>query len=261
MANESSSSVEVRSFSSPLSLRLHEMSLRGKIAGTFTGIIVSVGLLIIGMVYHRVGRALHYQLDQRAKAIATTLTDAASGFVMGRNVLELNALVAKYALLDGIAYVFIEDTKGNVIANSLGVLPPELKPSSSQALRETAESFLTLRGRPVQETRMPILEGRAGAAHVGIWADETEAAIRRVLFPNIALIAGAVVMGIIASVFLAQRIIRPVLGLTAAADKISKGNLDTPVAIESSDEIGELARSLERMRTSLKAAMARIRRA
>jgi HAMP domain-containing protein len=260
MAQESSSSVDVR-ISSPLTLRLRGMSLRGKIAGTFTGIIVSVGLLVIGMVYHRVGTALHYQLDQRAKAIATTLTDTASGFIMGRNVLELNALIAKYALLDGIAYVFIEDTKGNVIANSLGVLPPELKPSSSQALRETAESSLTLRGRPVQETRVPILGGRVGAAHVGIWVDETEAEIRRVLFPTIALIAGAVVMGIVVSIFLAQRIIRPVLGLTAAADKISKGNLDTPITVQSADEIGELARSLERMRTSLKAAMTRLSRA
>jgi len=259
MAQESSSSVEVK-IPSPLTLRLHGVSLRGKIALTFTAIIVSVGLLIIGLVYHRVGTALHYQLDQRAKAIAATLTDAASGFVMEKNVLGLNALIAKYALLDGIAYVFIEDPQGNVIANTLGILPPGLKASPSQTLRETAESSLTLRGRPVQETRIPILEGRAGAAHVGIWADETEAEIRRVLFPTIALIAASVVMGIVVSVFLAQRIIRPVLGLTAAADKISKGNLDTPIALQSADEIGELARSLERMRTSLKAAMARLSR-
>src|SRR5437870_8797611 len=37
-----------------------------------------------------------------------------------------------------------------------------------------------------------------------------------------------------------------ILGLTVIADKISKGNLDTPVSVESRDEIGELARSLER---------------
>ena len=261
MAQESSSSVEVRSFPSPLTLRLHAKSLRGKIAGTFTGIIVLVGLLVIGMVYHLVGQALNNQLDQRAKAIATTLTDAASGFIMGKNVLELNALIAKYALLNGIAYVFIEDTNGNVIANSLGILPPELKPSSSQGLRETVERSFTLRSRPVHETRMPILDGRVGAAHVGIWRDEITAEIRRVLFPIIALIAGVIVMGIVLSVFLAQRIIRPVLGLTAIADRISKGNLDTPIAVQSADEIGELARSLERMRTSLKAAMARLSRA
>jgi methyl-accepting chemotaxis protein len=41
------------------------------------------------------------------------------------------------------------------------------------------------------------------------------------------------------------------------AGKMSTGDLETPVMIQSRDEIGELARSLERMRASLKAAMIR----
>ena len=39
---------------------------------------------------------------------------------------------------------------------------------------------------------------------------------------------------------------------------MSKGDLDTPIKINAHDEIGELARSLERMRLSLKAAIARL---
>jgi HAMP domain-containing protein len=39
---------------------------------------------------------------------------------------------------------------------------------------------------------------------------------------------------------------------------MSKGDLDTPVEVESSDEIGDLALSLERMRASLKAAIIRL---
>jgi HAMP domain-containing protein len=47
--------------------------------------------------------------------------------------------------------------------------------------------------------------------------------------------------------------------LRHVADSMSRGDLDTPVSvgIESHDEIGDLARSLERMRSSLKAAMSR----
>lgn len=108
---------------------------------------------------------------------------------------------------------------------------------------------------------MPILEGRAGAAHVGIWGDLAEAEIRNVLLPIIALIGLAVIGGIALSLLFARKIIQPILGLTVVADKISKGNLDTPVSIDSRDEIGELARSLERMRASLKAAMTRLSRA
>jgi HAMP domain-containing protein len=53
---------------------------------------------------------------------------------------------------------------------------------------------------------------------------------------------------------IASKTIRPLLELKSIADDISRGQLDTPVSFQSNDEIGELARSLERMRASLKAA-------
>ena len=62
---------------------------------------------------------------------------------------------------------------------------------------------------------------------------------------------------------LAQWIVRPIAGLLAVAGKVTMGDLETPVSgkcVVSGDEIGELARSLERMRSSLKAAMMRLGR-
>jgi len=107
---------------------------------------------------------------------------------------------------------------------------------------------------------VPVLEGRAGAAHVGIWTDVPETEIRRVLLPIVSLIAAAVVACMVSSILLTRRIIRPILGLVAVADEISKGNLDATVALDSKGEVGELARSLERMRTSLKVAINRLSR-
>jgi HAMP domain-containing protein len=66
------------------------------------------------------------------------------------------------------------------------------------------------------------------------------------------------VAGVALSALLARGIVRPILRLTEVADKISKGDLETPVGVETRDEIGDLALSLGRMRASLKAAMARL---
>jgi HAMP domain-containing protein len=46
------------------------------------------------------------------------------------------------------------------------------------------------------------------------------------------------------------------------ADKVTKGDLEMSIgnSVVSRDEIGELARSLERMRSSLRAAMLRLNR-
>jgi HAMP domain-containing protein len=80
------------------------------------------------------------------------------------------------------------------------------------------------------------------------------------VFTIIALIAGCLAVGILLSLVLAAKAIRPLMELKASADEISRGQLDTPVTIRSTDEVGELARSLERMRASLKAAMVRLNR-
>jgi HAMP domain-containing protein len=78
-----------------------------------------------------------------------------------------------------------------------------------------------------------------------------------VLRPIVGLIAILFLAGVILFLFLASGIIRPIRWLADMASKMSTGDLETPLEIDSQDEIGELACSLERMRTSLKAAMAR----
>jgi HAMP domain-containing protein len=255
------SSLSVESPSLPIALEAgaRRIGLMWKIVGTLAGVIVLFGLLVLGVVNYLMGGALRAQLDQRALAIAVTMSDAAAGNVIGHNSLELHALVAKYALLDGVAYAFIRDGKGEIVAQSLAVLPAELRESFSlNGRREAERRELTLRGKSVYETRVPILGGQAGAAYVGIWGEGVEEEIRRALLPLIGIIVSLLAAGVALSFFLARGIIQPILRLTLVADKISKGDLEMPVGVETRDEIGDLARSLGRMRASLKAAMARL---
>jgi HAMP domain-containing protein len=81
--------------------------------------------------------------------------------------------------------------------------------------------------------------------------------------PIVAIIAFLIVLGAVLSFLLAQWIVQPIVGLTEIADKLTRGNLEASVGrnwLVSPDEIGDLARSLERMRSSLKAAIVRLSR-
>lgn len=200
------------------------------------------------------------QLDQRALDIATNLGDSAAGQILKGGVLELYALVTKYSLLPGVVYTLIRNGKGEVIAHSLGTLPSELRASSALAAPSGQREF-QFRERTVYETSAPILEGRVGTVSVGIWADIVEDEIRRAIYPLIGLIGIALAASLIFSILVTQGITRRVLRLKDIADKVSMGDLETPVRVESNDEIGDLAYSLERMRASLKAAMVRLSRA
>ncbi|HEY7167743.1 MAG TPA: HAMP domain-containing protein [Candidatus Binatia bacterium] len=236
----------------------HAMSLKWKIGSAFSGIILLLGILVVSIVYTLTSSALHKQVNFRASAIATNLSDAAAGHVSRRNTLELDALVAKYGRLEGVAYAFVQDAKGEVIASSAQPFPAELKDSAADQPRSAGSGEVTLRGRPVYETRVPVLDGQLGSVRVGLWADAVQQDVRSTLFPIIGLIAVCLIVGILVSMLIANTTIKPIIELAAVADDISRGRLDTPVSVRSGDEVGELARSLERMRASLKAAMVRL---
>jgi HAMP domain-containing protein len=117
-----------------------------------------------------------------------------------------------------------------------------------------------LRGKEIYETRTAVLDGQLGTARVGLWAQTVNDDMRATLLPIVGLIVGCLALSIVLSVMLASKTIRPILELKAIADDISRGRLDTSVSIQSNDEVGELGRSLERMRASLRAAMIRLNR-
>ena len=60
--------------------------------------------------------------------------------------------------------------------------------------------------------------------------------------------------------FYARSVIRPIRYLSKVADKISMGELDTPIQIKEKGEVGVLAESIERMQTSVKAAIERLQK-
>jgi len=60
--------------------------------------------------------------------------------------------------------------------------------------------------------------------------------------------------------FYSRSVIHPIRYLSEIADKISMGELDTPIKIKEKGEVGALAESIERMQTSVKAAIERLRK-
>jgi len=257
--SQESISIEASKGGKPLSLPWQGAGLAWKIGASFSALILLLGIMVIGIVYYLTNNALHRQVDLRAVAIATNLSDASAAYVSRRNSLELDALIAKYGRLDGVAYAYIQDSKGEIIASSLQPFPPELKDANLER-RVMGSRTTSVRGRSVYDTRVPLLEGQLGTVHVGLWAETVQAEVRGSLVTIIGLIGLCLAAGIGLSILLASKAIRPILDLKASADEISRGQLDTPVAIQSDDEVGELARSLERMRASLRAAMVRLNR-
>jgi HAMP domain-containing protein len=74
-----------------------------------------------------------------------------------------------------------------------------------------------------------------------------------VLFGAFAVVSAAIIFGMI------QRSLRPLVKLTALADELSTGErLEEPIKLGTTDEVGRMGKSLDRLRASLKSAMSRL---
>lgn len=240
------------------------LGLKWKIGGIYTAVMLVLGVVVIAAIYQLAERTLRDQLDKRALAIATNFSDAAAGYIAAGDSLAMYSLASKYTLLDGVAYAYIQNGKGEIVAHTLGNFPDGLRPERSGGVqRDVQRRELMLADRAVYETAAPVLEGRMGSVHVGFWADAVSSEIQRALLPIVGIVAVIPVVGALLSFLLAHWIVRPIVGLREIADKVTMGDLDTSVGgecVSSQDEIGDLARSLERMRSSLRAAMLRLGR-
>lgn len=234
-------------------------SLILSIRRNFIILIVVVGLTIASIVYYWLGRALRESYAQQASLIATSMADTAAGYVLSKDALGPHSLVTRYGELDGVAYAIIQNREGNVIANSLLSLSPEIQKNlSHDEQSQTSRREISLEGKPVTEIRRPILEGRLGAVRLGVWSNIVEREIHNRFLLLMIPLTLVLVMAIIIAAFLANRLIRPFKRLIEVAERISTGDLDVPIKSETRDEFGELTHCLERMRASLKAAMVRL---
>ena len=85
---------------------------------------------------------------------------------------------------------------------------------------------------------------------------------RAIIMTTISSVFGlaSVILAVGAAYFISRGITNSTTALSNAADAISRGDLDIPISISTGDEMEILADSIERMRTSLKAAIERLRR-
>jgi methyl-accepting chemotaxis protein len=108
----------------------------------------------------------------------------------------------------------------------------------------------------------PVRDALYGDMQVRVETVESSVAAQLRLMRIIVAVAGvlAIVIAVVAAFLISRGITQAARDLAAAAESISRGDLDVPIEVKTGDEMQDLAESIERMRTSLKAAIERLRR-
>jgi methyl-accepting chemotaxis protein len=88
-----------------------------------------------------------------------------------------------------------------------------------------------------------------------VFKDKTEilGKVRKALLVNVAIyLSMLIVISLAINMSLKRTVIDPVIALTEAAESVSMGNLKEKIEVKTKDEIAALAKSIDRMRVSMK---------
>lgn len=239
-----------------------KLGLVGKMAASFGTVGLLFGVAASIIVYARVGGALEAEIRRRATVFVVGLSDVAARRATAQGELELRQTVDKYGSRKSVAYVYVEDGAGRIIAH----MPPELPILLRRDFPKSAERALKgiegdYRGSPVYEITTRVESRGGGYVHVAIWRDAIEEETRRVVTP----IAASILVLLSGLTFLFAWVVwhlsLPFIKLVDFTSRISRGELDLEIDVAETGEVGDLARSFERMRSSLHAVLNRLEEA
>jgi len=199
-------------------------------------------------------------------AVPYQVSGGANGVLMtSSHLTEVTDAVAA-TRIGQTGFSFLLDDKGRVVAHRA--------PEFQGKLADLSKHPAFVATRSAASARVNFVEGGKQFVAYGLvtrlgWVVVVQQEVSEALAPVDAAIRGALmavgvvaILALLASSLLARALTRPILRLTAAADAISRGETTVTIAeVQRGDEIGGLARAIERMRVSIEVAIKRLRRA
>jgi serine phosphatase RsbU (regulator of sigma subunit)/HAMP domain-containing protein/uncharacterized protein (UPF0333 family) len=150
-----------------------------------------------------------------------------------------------------IVYIAIFDENGDLKVHALNTQWLDLDTTRSLDTWEQAGIVWRLDQRQIADESQKDLEAKSvniiigqqsvGAVHVGFSLIDLNDALRKNLYRNLNLALIFIILAIVVSLFMSQRIVKPLGKLTKAMAKISEGDLKQEIHITSRDEIGRMA--------------------
>lgn len=214
--------------------KLTSISLKNKIFFSILGVLLIISLAIAFLARWILVSSLISELELRGIAIARTIAERGSGFILDKNYTQLLTLIFDEHRLKErkhlIAYIFVLDQDNEVISHTFthrfprelrlaNPVPPE-QPKSVQ--------LLTVVDQAAYDIAIPVKEGiyRIGTVHVGISKEHIDQLVSTLRTTFLGFLSLVIVIFFIMSHMLAKYITKPISRLTKVSDELSRGNFD-----------------------------------
>jgi signal transduction histidine kinase len=229
-------------------------SVRTKIMGIVLVLVLLLGVGITVQVRTVLTQALEKRLEEQSITVARDLAARSTDLILINDLFALHQLLEETQLNNpDVRYAFVADRDGVILAHTFGAgFPPDLQ-AANQAFstdHHHTVRLITDEGL-VWDTAVPIFDGQAGIARVGLSEDSMRDTISALTGQMLLTTVMVSAVGIAAATLLTWVVTRPILELKRAAEAVGRGDFEQRVTPWAGDEIGELATAFTAMTADL----------
>jgi len=230
------------------------VSLRVKILGMVLGLVLLLGTGVTLQVRATLTRTLLAQLQEESVSLGRDLAARATDPLLINDLYNIHQLLRETrANNPDVRYAFVLDRDGRVVAHTFGGGFPAGLVNANAVAADAHHHTLAIATEEgvVWDTAVPIFEGKAGTARVGLSEARMHGAIASVTRQLLLTTAIVSLIGIATAIFLTWLLTRPVRQLVAATEAVRRGDFSPRVGRWADDELGELADAFNTMTTDL----------
>ena len=224
--------------------RYGRLSLKNKIFVSILGVVLLISVAIAFLARYILVSSLTTELEMRGSAIAHSIAERGSGYVLDNNAPLLLSLIFDEARLHErkhlISYIFVTDQDNEVLAHTMTrAFPSELRQANVLPGAETRSvRLVTVEQDDIHDIAVPIKEGlyRIGTVHVGLSKSHIDSLIATLRLTFLGFISAIILIIFFLSNRITQYITRPLSKLTRISDELSRGNFDITMDLQEEDE-------------------------
>ena len=225
----------------------------------FGSVALFFGIVICLIVFSLLGRAIERQSKNRAGVMSMGLGEIVAPALASGQFNDVRTAIERFATSNSLAYAYVEDAGGRIIAHWPRDLPRYLERSFPNSTERALRGMdIQYRGLGAYEAARRISDGKLGFIHVAISRQDIIAETYRYTTTIAALILILLFCIVGSFLLLSRSLLSPLTDLVEQAARLNEGDFEVALKLQRSDEFGDIALSLERLRSSLRFATARL---
>jgi len=214
--------------------RFRDTSLKNKTFFSIIAVILAISAIIALLARWILVDNLIAELELRGIAIARTIAERSSGFILDKNNVELLSLIFDEAKLKErqhmVSYIFVSDREDQILSHTLTRPFPDTLRLANRVPPDDSKSVRLCRldDQLAYDIAIPITQGiyRIGTVHVGLSKNHIDQLVGKLRTTFLGFLSLVIVIIFVITHRLAKYITMPISKLTRISDELSKGNFD-----------------------------------